>query len=144
MENPVHLPAGHRFTIYRDEEGNYILESQQEKGLVLNGSTPDEVAEMMAKTVPEFEGFKVWAKLDKEPIPQESIMPTFADFQEMCSDPRDMWHLSDLYFRLTQMYLAKALKALEIEFLRYKGEYDAAEILQEILQNQQRTQNAGK
>ncbi len=58
MENIAHLPTGHKFTLYRDEEGIYVLESQQEKGLIVDGIDPNEVVTRMTEIMP------TWGTLD--------------------------------------------------------------------------------
>lgn len=89
MENSVHLPKDHKFTLYLDEGGDYILESQQERGLVIHGSTPDLVVMEMIGLLPIWESFKEWCKscnctIESDPV--ETIMPTFENFQEMTWD----------------------------------------------------------
>ena len=55
MQNLAHLPTGHKFTLYRDEEGIYVLESQQVKGLILDGTDPNEVVTRMTEAMPTWE-----------------------------------------------------------------------------------------
>lgn len=59
MENPAHLPTGHKFTLYRDGEGIYVLESQQKEGPVVDGSDANEVVARMVEVIPE------WPTLDE-------------------------------------------------------------------------------
>lgn len=59
MENLVHLPTGHKFTLYRDGEGVYVLESQQEEGLIVDGMNPNEVVTRMTEVMP------IWGTLDE-------------------------------------------------------------------------------
>ena len=125
MENPAHLPTNHKFTLYRDEKGNYILESQQEKGLVLDGISPNDVVVRMVETIPDWESFKVWARLDKEPISVESVMPTFENFQEMCSDPKPREAYTDHAEKALTLYreFEKAsLEVLSLDVLEGAGE----------------------
>ncbi len=89
MENPVRLPMEHKFTLYLDKKGNYVLESQQERGLVIHGPTPDLVVMEMIEILPMWESFKAWCVKCGSPIesdPVETIMPTFENFQEMTWD----------------------------------------------------------
>ncbi len=59
MENPVHLPTGHKFTLYRDGEDLYVLESQQEDGPIVGGFDPNEVVARMSEVIPK------WPTLDE-------------------------------------------------------------------------------
>lgn len=52
MEKLVHLPTGHKFTLYRDEEGVYVLESQEEQGLIVDGMDPNEAVTRMTEVMP--------------------------------------------------------------------------------------------
>lgn len=54
MENSAHLPTDHKFTLYRDVEGVYVLESQQENGPIVDGLDPDEVVTRMIETIPKW------------------------------------------------------------------------------------------
>lgn len=54
MENQVHLPKGHKFTLYRDEEDVYTLESQNENGPIVDGIDVDEVVARMVETIPKW------------------------------------------------------------------------------------------
>ena len=54
VENSAHLPTGHKFTLYRDEEGVYVLESQQEKGPIVDGLDVNELVAKMVKVIPEW------------------------------------------------------------------------------------------
>ena len=89
MENLVRLSTDHKFTLYLDKDGNYVLESQQERGLVIHGATPDLVVMEMIEILPMWESFKAWCLRCGSPIesdPVETIMPTFENFQEMTRD----------------------------------------------------------
>lgn len=55
MENLAHLPTSRKFTLYRDEEGIYVLESQQIKGLILDGVDPNDVVTRMTEVMPRWE-----------------------------------------------------------------------------------------
>lgn len=59
MENPVHLPTNHKFTLYRDEEGVYVLESQQKEGPIVDGADANEVVAKMVEVIPK------WPTLDE-------------------------------------------------------------------------------
>jgi len=54
VENSVHLPTGHKFTLYRDVEDVYVLESQQEGGPIVDGIDVSEVVANMIKVIPEW------------------------------------------------------------------------------------------
>ena len=54
MAEPIRLPEGHKFTMYRDENSDYVLESQQEQGMITFGATPDEAIMEMAGLIPRW------------------------------------------------------------------------------------------
>ena len=54
VENSVNLPTGHKFTLYRDVEDVYVLESQQEGGLIVDGLSPNEVVAGMIEIMPKW------------------------------------------------------------------------------------------
>lgn len=92
MENSAHLPKNHKFTIYLDGDGDYVMESQQERGFMIHGPTPDLVVMEMIGLLSTWESFKEWCKSCNCPIelyPVKTIMPIFENFQEMTSDPED-------------------------------------------------------
>ena len=59
MKNPAHLPTGHKFTLYRDGEGLYVLESQQKDGPIVGGFDPNDVVARMVEAIPK------WPELDE-------------------------------------------------------------------------------
>lgn len=125
MENSVHLPAGHKFTMYLDKDGNYVLESQQERGLVIHGPTPDLVVMEMTEILPMWESFKVWAgNIYREPDFSEHAMKAFENFQEMTWDSESdtlAWKLkkaySDPVFCREALKLNKEFEGAEMEVL---------------------------
>ena len=58
MENPTHLPTRQKFTLYRDADGIYVLESQQENGPIVDGVDVNEAIARMVEIIP------VWDNLD--------------------------------------------------------------------------------
>lgn len=54
MGNRAHLPTGHKFTLYRDEEDVYVLESQREEGPIVDGMDPNEVVARMVEVMPKW------------------------------------------------------------------------------------------
>lgn len=57
-EKCVHLPEGHKFTLYRDEAGDYILSSQEEKGLIVHAKSLQRAVTIMVQAIPEWMTFK--------------------------------------------------------------------------------------
>jgi len=135
MEDLVHLPKDHKFTLYLGENGEYTLESQQERGLVIHGPTPDLVFIVMAGLLPIWESFKEWCKSCGCPIefdPVETIMPTFENFQEMTRDPEDTLTrqlkraYSDPAFCREALKLNKEFEVVQMEVLG-RSESDAGQ-----------------
>ena len=127
MENPVRLPMDHKFTLYLDKEGNYVLESQQERGLLIRGATPDLVVMEMIEILQMGESFNAWCVKCGSPIesdPIETIMLTFENFQEMTwGDENESLVLklkraySDPVFCREALMLNKEFEAAQLEVL---------------------------
>ncbi len=81
------LPAGHKFTMYRNEDGVYTLESQLEKGLLVYGHTPDEAVLGMAETIPDWEAMKVWLGDEYKDLNPDEAMNVLSDFLDLTSPP---------------------------------------------------------
>jgi len=51
------LPVDKKFTIWFDEDGDYIIQSADEPGLGIHGATPDETVQRMIDLIPEWDNF---------------------------------------------------------------------------------------
>lgn len=119
MENPAHLPTGHKFTLYRDEDGDYVLESQLEKGLILHGISPNDVVIKMVETIPHWESFKAWGGDPRnDSSSAKETAQTFENFLEMTDERTD-----ETARELRTAYIEHAEEALRI----YR-EFEASEM----------------